>query len=36
MSNTYHGIVPYLFVDSAEAAIDWYVENFDFERFAAS
>lgn len=22
--NSYHGIVPYLFVDDAEAALDWY------------
>ena len=27
---TYKGIVPYLFVDNAEAALDWYASKFDF------
>ncbi len=31
MSNIYNGIVPYLYFDDAEAAIDWYVANFNFE-----
>ena len=31
MAESYNGIVPYLFFDDAEVAIDWYVANFEFE-----
>ena len=30
MTDQYHGIVPYLFYDDAEAAINWYNEKFGF------
>ena len=31
MSVSYNGIVPYLFYDDADAAMDWYVRVFGFE-----
>ena len=31
MNAQYKGIVPYLFYDDAEAAIQWYTRVFDFE-----
>lgn len=31
MNSRYKGIVPYLFYDDAEAAIEWYTRVFDFE-----
>ena len=36
MSKQYKGIVPYLFYDDAEAAIDWYGEIFGFEEIGRS
>ena len=31
MQNQFRGIVPYLFFDDAERAVDWYAEKFGFE-----
>lgn len=31
MQDHYQGITPYLFFDDAEAAINWYRDNFGFE-----